>query len=437
MNEFKYKARINRIKSAVLILVLVLVGAISGFSQSKGNKKELENKKKKLKQEINNINELLSEAKNKKKLSMNQVAILNKKISAREELIRMINGELSNLQQQINENQKAISELSQNLERLKKEYAKMVYYAYRNKDSYNKLMFVFASSNFNQAFQRLKYIQSYTEFRKKQAEIISQTKTEIINKNEQLASKKMEKSNLLTAEQQEKQTLSQEKEEQVGVLTQLQDKEKQLKDQLEQKKKDAQALNAAIKKIIQAELERQREEERKRALEAAKKEEKETKKGSEKTKTKKYVPPEFTKEAEALSADFSSNKGRLPWPVQKGVISDKFGQHEHSTIKGFIVNNNGVDISTTRGASCRSVFAGEVTGITSVPGVGKVIIVRHGEYLSVYSNLSEVFVSTGDKISVKQNIGSVSFDEEEGRAVLNLQIWKGQKILNPEEWLFR
>jgi septal ring factor EnvC (AmiA/AmiB activator) len=355
----------------------------------------------------------------------------------REELIQTINTELNNLQNQIQDNQKNINELNQNLEKLKKEYARMVYFAFRNKDSYSKMMFVFAATDFNQAYQRLKYIQSYNDFRKKQAEQIAKTKKEISQKIDQLNVIKTEKSSLLSSEEQEKTTLSKEKEEQVGVLSQIQVKEKQLKTQLEQKKKDAEALNAAIKKIIQEELERQREEERKRLLAEKSKKESTKKKKEGKEKEGKRVTLELTKEAEELSADFSSNKGKLPWPVQKGVITDRFGQHEHASIKGFIVNNNGVDISTTRGASCRSVFAGEVTGVTSVPGIGKLIIVRHGEFLTVYSNLSEVFVRTGEKVSVKQSLGSISYNDDEERTVLNLQIWKGQKILNPEEWLFR
>ena len=144
-----------------------------------------------------------------------------------------------------------------------------------------------------------------------------------------------------------------------------------------------------------------------------------------------------TREAEQLSEDFASNKGKLPWPVAKGVITIGFGEQEHPTIKGFMINNNGVEIATSKGSTARAVFGGVVTGVTTVPGIGKIVIIRHGEYLSVYSNLDEVSVKAGDKIALKQNIGAVAYDSEDNRTAINFQIWKGQRILNPQEWLYR
>jgi septal ring factor EnvC (AmiA/AmiB activator) len=314
----------------------------------------------------------------------------------------------------------------------------MIYFAYRNKDSYGKLMFLFAAGNFNQAYQRLKYFQQYNEYRKKQAEAIVTTQTEIKAQINELEQKKEDKKLLLSSEEQEKLNLSKEKAEQEGILVKLQDKEKLLKGELEQKKRDAEALTAAIKKLIQEEIRRQEEKEREKliALNKKKEEKKKTPKIS-KEREKAVFVPELTKEAEQLSNDFASNKGKLPWPVVKGVITDGFGEHEHPTIKGFIVNNNGVDISTNKGSTARAVFGGEVTGVASVPGAGKIIIVRHGEYLSVYSNLSEVNVKTGDKISVKQTLGSIAYNDEDAKTTVNFQIWKGQKILNPEDWLYK
>jgi len=440
----------------LLVFGFIFISPVMLLAQGgKQNKKELENKKSKLKAEINTINELLHETKTSKKLSMNQVAMLNTKLKVREELIATISSEIRLINNQINSNQKEVTELNANLTKLKTEYARMIYYGYRNKDSYNKLMFIFAAGDFNQAFQRLKYIQQYNEYRKKQAEAISKTQTQITEKIVELESKKTEKKQLLTGEEQEKLNLAKEKTEQEGVLVQLQDKEKQLKDELEQKKKDSEALNAAIKKLIQDEIRRQQEAEKEKIAEAKRIKEAKAAKNPKNPKNPKTNPKndvvkentkenetkpvvlELTKEAEELSADFASNKGKLPWPVTKGVITDGFGPHEHPSIKGFIVDNKGVDISTTKGASCRALFGGEVTGVVNVPGSGKVVIIRHGEYLSVYTNLEEVHVKTGDKIASKQTIGSVSFNDDEDKTVMNLQIWKGQKILNPEDWLYR
>jgi septal ring factor EnvC (AmiA/AmiB activator) len=454
-----YRLTKNKL-ARLLVFGFIFISPVMLLAQGgKQNKKELENKKSKLKAEINTINELLHETKTSKKLSMNQVAMLNTKLKVREELISTISSEIRLINNQINSNQKEVTDLNANLTKLKTEYARMIYYGYRNKDSYNKLMFIFAAGDFNQAFQRLKYIQQYNEYRKKQAEAITKTQIQISEKIVELESKKNEKKQLLTGEEQEKLNLAKEKTEQEGVLVQLQDKEKQLKDELDQKKKDSEALNAAIKKLIQDEIRKQQEAEKARLAEVKrKKEEKEKAKNAKNPKNPKTttnpktdvavkddpkstenkpVVLELTKEAEELSADFASNKGKLPWPVTKGVITDGFGPHEHPSIKDFIVDNKGIDISTTKGASCRALFGGVVTGVVNVTGYGKVVIIRHGEYLSLYTNLEEVTVKAGDKITSKQTIGSVAFNDDEDKTVMNLQIWKGQKILNPEDWLYQ
>lgn len=421
-----------------LLFALIAVQPHALWSQKTGTRKDLENKKKKLKEEISNINELLNETKNNKKLSMNQVAILNKKISVREELIATINAEIRAINGQIRNNQKTLEQLGFNLEKLKKEYAKTVYYSYRNRDSYSQLMFVFAAYDFNQAYQRLKYLQQISEYRKKQAAEIKNTQAEIDQRLADLKQKKEQKRSLLTNEEVEKSNLAKEKTEQEEIFVGLQTKEKQLKEDLDRKKRDAEALTAAITRLIQEEIRKQEEERKKQMMAKANTEEKVKSKSKKtnKTEDKVYVP-ELTKEAQELSSDFAANKGKLPWPVVKGVITQGFGDQEHPTIKGFMVHNNGVDISTNRGSNARAVFAGEVTGVTSVPGSGKIIIIRHGEYLSVYSNLNDVNVKAGDKVDVKQSIGSISYDDDEGKTTVKLQIWKGQRILNPEEWLYQ
>jgi septal ring factor EnvC (AmiA/AmiB activator) len=442
----------NKLSILLLSFAFFLTCAPQGFAQ-KGNKKDLETKKKKLKEEINTINDLLHETKSSKKLSMNQVAILNKKISVREELINTINYEIHIINKQITENQTAIKNLNATLDKLKKDYAAMIYFDYRNSDAYSKLMFLFAADSFNQAYQQYKYTQQIAEYRRKKAAEITDTQTEISKKNAELASKKEEKRQLLGSEELEKLNLAKEKTDQESTLSSLQQTEKQLKTELDKKKSEIENLNAAIKKLIQEEIKRQQEEERKHALALAKKKEERAANRAKEKKNKasaktveedkkadaKAEAAEMaeTKEAEQLSSDFSSNKGKLPWPVAKGVITIGFGEQEHPTIKGFMINNNGVEISAAKGQNARAVFEGIVTGVTTVPGIGKIVIIRHGDYLSVYSNLEEVLVKSGDKIALKQNIGTIAFNDDENRNVINFQIWKGQKILNPEEWLYR
>lgn len=249
---------------------------------------------------------------------------------------------------------------------------------------------------------------------------------------------------MLGNEQEEKQQLDGEKQQQEIVLSELQQQEKELKEELEKKKRDAEQLQVAIKRLIEAEIKRKLEESVKIAAEKQAKAEK-AEKNKNKTKTSKTkaeikteeakaTAPELTAEAEAVGADFSSSRGKLPWPVTKGVICQPYGEYEHPAIKGFMMNNNGVEICANKGTQARAIFEGEVTSIAISPTGGKLIIIRHGEYLSVYSNIGDVFVKQGDKVTIKQTIGTIL--DEDGKTSMNLQIWKGQKTMDPSGWLF-
>ena len=396
-----------------LVLLLISTAPLHAQKKTKG---ELEKRKKEIQQDIENTKELLQQTKAKKKESLFTIMIVNKKIAAREELISTISSQIGLLNRQIAETNKNITDLQTDLKKLKDDYAKMIYNAYRNRDQYSRLMFVFAASNFNQAFMRLKYLQQYSEYRHKQAEQIEQKQKELSEKLKELEVRKTEKRELLGSEQSEKEVLSKEKSEKEDVLTGLQSKEKQIKTDLDKKKKDAEKLQQAIIVIIKEEIEKANAADR-----------------SKPASTKLVLTPE----AQQLSTSFSSNHGKLPWPVIQGVVIDRFGPHPHPTMPDITINNNGVDIATSKGALARSVFDGEVTGVVNIPGAGKVIIIRHGEYLSVYSNLNDVYVKTGDKIKTKQNIGTILFDDEDAKTELHIEIWKGQTNLDPEDWLYR
>lgn len=460
----------------VLCFSFLLLGFHSALAQKNiGNKtssqKELENKKKKLNEDINELNTQLSQTKANKKSKLGQLITLNKKISIREELIGTINAEISQLNQQIHKNEQEAAQLQRNLEKLKQDYGRMLQFAQRNNDAYTNLMFIFAAQGFNQAYLRLKYIQQYSEFRKKQAKEIMTTQTFLLNKLTELKENRQEKNKLLGNEEVEKKSLTIEKQEQEVVLTELQQKEQNIKEELEKKKRDIEQLQMTIRKLIEAEIKRKAEESARIAKEKAEayakaKAEKEKqkreneKKQKDKNKVKpkegsnvKTLPepieeaplppkketidmPELSEAAEALSADFANNRGKLPWPVGKGVICEAYGEHEHPAIKGFMIMNNGLEICTSKGAQARAVFDGEVTGIAVSPTGGSLIIVRHGEYLSIYNNVGEVTVKTGDKVKAKQILGTILFNDDEGKASLNLQIWKGKKTMDPSGWLF-
>lgn len=429
-----------------VVLVFCAVIFSNGFSQTKPlpNKQTLENKKKKLSEEINEINSLLNETKVGKKTSLNQLVAINKKISIREELIGTIVAEINQLNRGIKQNEKEINKLKENLAKLKAEYARMIYFAQRNRDSYSRLVFIFASGDFNQAYMRLKYFQQYSQFRKQQAQEIMEAQALLIAKINELKEKRHEKNVLLGNEEEEKGNLSKEKQDQEIVLTELQQKEKELKEELEKKKRDAANLQLAIKKLIADEIKRKAEEAAKAEAAIAATKKTTEKKNTKPTKTKdvKEVKkdvtiPELNEEAVELSNDFANNRGKLPWPVTKGYICEPYGEHEHPAIKGFMMFNNGVEICSSMGSQARAVFEGEVTAISISPTGGKLVIIRHGEYLSVYSNISDVTVKTGEKVSLKQSIGTVLHNEDEGKSSLNLQIWKGQKTMDPSDWLQR
>jgi murein hydrolase activator len=444
----------NQKSSLVLFALLFFIFCTLSPSYSQRNnrnsKKELESKKKKLTEEIKEINAMLNETRVIRKTTFGALVKINIRLEKRQDLIRIINAQIAELTEDIKSNEAESDRLKNNLAKLKKEYAKMVVYAQRNQDAYSTLSFIFAAESFNQAYSRLKYMQQYSEFRKKQALEITNTQALILAKLQELKTQRDEKNILLGNQVEEKKILDSEKQEQEEVLTELQKKEKNLKGELERKKQAAIQLQVAIRRVIEAEIKRKAEEANRAELAkliAAKKAEKDKNKtlppDNKESPTSKLpdkkenatVPP-LTQEAEALSADFSNNRGKLPWPVAKGIICETYGEHEHPAIKGFMMFNNGVEICATKGTQARAVFDGEVTGIALSPTGGKLVIVRHGEYLSVYTNLTDVLVKTGQKVTVKQIIGTIIYNEEEEKTTLNFQVWKGQKTMDPGGWLF-
>jgi septal ring factor EnvC (AmiA/AmiB activator) len=384
------------------------------FAQSK---KELEKKKKQLQKEIRLTNKLLKETRKNKDLSVDELLKLKSKINSRSNLISAINSEMRLISKEIKASEGEIGKLESDLIHLKSEYAKIIYYAFKHRSSFDKMMFVFASKDINQAYKRLKYIQQYSEYRKSQAAEIVATQEKLKSKIETLKQSNQEKSVLVSLEEQEKQNLALEKAEQETIVQKLQGKEQELKAKLKKKEAAKRKLQKAIQKII--------EEEIRKAREAAKKA----------GNTSKGFP--MTPEALKLSNSFASNKGKLPWPVKQGVITGQFGKHPHPVLEGIVINNNGIDISTTKGSTARAIFNGVVSSVAIIPGEGKVVMIRHGEYLSVYSYMSEVFVSKGDKISIKQDLGVLVNESGKAKTQVHLEIWKGMTKLNPKYWIFR
>jgi septal ring factor EnvC (AmiA/AmiB activator) len=408
MQSFK-----NKIIPFICAVLFILASQNAGAQ----SKKTLEHKKKQLQKEIQLTNKLLKETRKNKDLSVDELLKLKSKINSRSNLIAAMNAEMRLINKEISNSKQGISALENELESLKLEYAKIIYYSFKHRSSYDKMMFIFASENINQAYKRLKYTQQYAEYRKGQVKEIITTQAALSDRITALSESNAEKTVLVSMEEQERQNLAVEKAEQENIVQKLQGKEKELKDQLKKKEKAKQKLQKAIQRIIEAEI--------RKAREAAKKA----------GNTSKGFP--MTPEALKLSNSFAANKGKLPWPVNQGVITAQFGKHPHPVLAGIVINNNGIDISTTTGAMSRAIFAGEVSSVAIIPGEGKVVMIRHGEYLTVYSYMSEVFVSKGDQIDIKQNLGVLVNEAKKSKTEVHLEIWKGMTKLNPKYWIFR
>jgi murein hydrolase activator len=405
-------------RSGRLLFLLLFLPALL-FAQ--GSKKELEQRKQKLQKEIDFTNSQLKIVSKNKNATKEQLDALQKKIRLREQLIGTINNEIASLGGQIDNTNKEIQTLEEKMKRLKAAYADMVRYAYNNRNVYQRLMFVFAANDFNQAYKRISWLQQYSRHRMQQASEIAGTEQELTGKKQELEAKKSQKTNLKISEQNNKETLVKEKTEQDQVMKKLTAREQKLKKELAEKQAAKQKLDRAIEALIKKEIEAAK----KKAVAAGKK---------NVTSSNVFTS---TPEAQKLSSGFSNNKGLLPWPVDKGSISGTFGNHPHKELKGIMVNNNGVDIQSAKGSSARAIFDGTVSGVISIPGSNKAVIIRHGEFLTVYSNLTDVSVKTGDKVTTKQKIGSIANDADNERAEIHLEIWKNTTKLNPQQWLKR
>lgn len=411
-----------------LLLGILAVGH-SVFSQTSA---ELKRRKEALSREIESLNRSLSKTATNKRSSLKQVKYLNAQIRLREEKINTINSEVRLLNNEISENTNTVRSLQAQLKKLKKEYAGMILFAFRNQSSYSKLMFIFASGNFNQAYKRLKYLQQFSEYRKKQARYIEETEAELNGKIVQLDRNKREKSDLLSSQQKEKQTLGKAKNTQSTVLSKLSRTEKQLQNEIQQKKRENDRLNRAIQQAIRREIEEERKKAEEAARLAAAKAKAENRQPSTSTVPRGSSVLAATPEAAKLSADFLSNRGRLPWPVANGIVTETFGIHRYG--KNVTSENNGMDIKTNPGSTVRAVFEGEVTGVQNIGSI-YVVVIRHGEYFTVYSNLKSASVSRGQKVSVKQPVGIVATDPVDGTTEAHFEVWKGVTPVNPSTWL--
>jgi murein DD-endopeptidase MepM/ murein hydrolase activator NlpD len=288
----------------------------------------------------------------------------------------------------------------------------MIRFAQQNQTNYSKLLFVLSAKSFNQAYKRLLYLRQYAEYRKKQAELILWIRDLIDQKVQKLQKQRSEKEDLLQSKKKEADRLAAERQQQGQYLSSLQEKQKEFKRKIREQQQIESQLSREIQQIIDEEV--------------------------NKSKASGKTGFGLTPEQKLVSGQFEGNKHRLPWPVERGVITDHFGVHEHPALKNIQIRNNGIDISTSQGAKARAVFAGEVSRVFLVTGGNYAVIIRHGKYLSVYSNLINLLVKAGDQVTAKQPLGTIGTDYSDGdKTVLKFQIWKENEKQNPEDWMAR
>jgi len=466
--------------SATIILLFI---SCSVFAQPQvTSRAELEKRRQNILESIRETQEQLEATKKDKKATLSQLRALQAKLDARQRLIGNINDEMSQIDNNIHASATEVTHLQQRLEILKFRYAQSVRYAYKNRNSYNMLAFLFSSNDFNDALRRLKYLHKYRDYRKEQADQIRVTQGVIKEKIGVLNNQKTEKSVLLTAQEQQKLELQKETNQTNQVAQELKGREKELAADIARNQKAAKDMQRAIERIIQREIEiaarkKAEEDARKKAAEEARlraanaasrpgtttpakpgmkaESERPANTGVANNNPSRPIPAAthtrsnedlsykmtLTPEATALANGFEANRGRLPWPVEKGFVSAHFGPHPHPLEPKVIVDNAGVNITTSAGAAARAVYDGTVTSIITIPGAGTVVVISHGTYFTVYGGLASTNVQKNQSVKTKQVIGTIG-PNDDGVPVIDFQVWKVSgnnhtSKIDPEGWIAR
>lgn len=441
-----------------LFLLTLLIGLpITGFSQK--NSEKLRKEQERLEKSITITKGLLKKAKSNTEATLSELRVLENQVNYREELLKNFDSQIRSTELKIDEKKQQIVQLEEKLELLVFQYKQLLLYAYKHRSKEGQWMYVFAAKNYNEAVKRKKYLIKIAELQRKQKQIILQHQRLISNEKTTLEKEKQSKITIAEQKKLEKEDLLVDKKEQEKNYDKLKKAENKLASEMKLIENKKIILKQRIKEAISTEL--AAEEARRKANERKNTQKNVTNNtvsntsnakvtSSDKTNTtvtptttetpKRTITISETREVE-LNQSFESNRGRLPWPVERGTITEGYGRQLHPKLKEIYTNNNGVDISTHRNANVRSVFDGEVTSVLSIPGAGKIVIIKHGNYRTVYSNLQEVYVSVGTKVKTKQAVGSLLSIDGEALSVSHFEIHQvsnGQiNRMNPSSWITR
>jgi len=392
---------------------------------------QLEERKAKIQAEIREKEALLKSMKTKEKSVINQLLIQKEKIGLKEKLIRTTESQTKILSNDIYVNQLKINQLNRDLEKLREDYAEMIRKSYKSRSEQSKLMFLLSSENFFQAYKRLQYMKQYASFRKMQAEEIKSKSQELEVHNKVIGEQKSEKEKLIEENEKERKELEKEKQEQEKIANQIKKDKGKIAAEIKKKQQETRRIDAQIQKLIRDAIAAAN----KKTAAAKAKANPKTTTAADTKKTETSAKIVLTPEGQLVANNFRANKGRLPWPVEKGAVSLPYGDQPHPVYKTLTVHNSGVEISTENGANARAVFNGEVANVIVLSPVNKAVMIQHGDYFTVYQNLSSVSVSKGDKVSTKQSLGKIRTNGETGKTVLKFMILQNTTYNNPASWL--
>jgi murein hydrolase activator len=426
----------------VISLIFVLVGIFS-FAQT--SSEALKKEQKKIEIKIQNTKSLLKKVKTNSEASLNELRLMDNQIRSREELVRIFDNQVRVAEVKMIERKNEIEKLNKRLADLKRQYKSMILYTYKHRNNIGKIMFILSANNYNDAIKRNKYLKKVAGLQKKQRALIEQHQQLIADEITKIDQEKQAKLLALEEKRKEREQIEKDKITKQQTYQQFKKEEQKLVSQLQQEERKKLELKGKIDAAIKAEI----AENQRRQKETAGKKKSTSKKtkstsGSSSSSTEEKPEREYvyeeTTEGKVVAKNFEGNKGRLPWPVDNGTITERYGRNAHPTLEGVFTNNNGIDISCAKGTSVRSIFEGEVTSVFSITGAGKVVIIKHGNYRTVYSNLADVSVQTGSKVTTKQIIGhllpsdgNVSICHFEVHLVNN----NGTQSLNPSLWVGR
>ena len=396
----------------ILISFLILLSA----DVSAQTKAQLKEKREDLEQEINEINSILASNRKKKSNVLNEVDDLTRKIDTREKLVRVYNQEVNLLTNEINENARKIDVLRDKLKKLKKEYAQMIRQSYQSNTSQNRIMFLLSSESFYQAYKRIQYLKQYASYRRQQGKEIKDKAKELQQLNKELFAQREKKEDLLIKNRKAKEQLEQDQKDQKELIALIKQKESDFEKKIRKKEKKIADIDREIDKIIKAAIASENKEE---------------------VSDESSINLKLTPKAQALADDFEKNKGKLPWPVDKGFVAVGFGTRQHPIVKSTKISSSGVRITTEKNGIAKAVFKGKVTKVYLLPGGNNGVIIKHGNYFTNYYNLKKVFVEIDQEVNVGDELGIIGIGNATQETTLKFYIWRNFDKLNPQKWVYQ